>query len=507
MKRSWTLRHRVVALMLLIGVVLVGLGAWTAWQTWSSEQSVLHEQQTLLPAQANTQVLFSALVDQEAGVSGYVVTGDASYLEAYKTGAERVEGVIPVLRAELRGQPEALASLARVETLYDRWQTRIAEPDIAKAGAGLREAGSARKDVDVLSSSVSILQGKVDRLAELADASIHDTLSTAFALSVDRGGIVLLMVVIALLLLGRWIKDPFEQLAGEVRMVAGGELNRPVEAQGPPELAALGRDVEGMRRQLRDEGDELRQLRQTLAERSPLHVLLHSELEPTGEASSFAIAGRLLPAEGVLAGDWYDAWQRDGEGLAAALVDISGHGPAAGLFALKIKYLLTPAMRWGLSPGEAIAWTAGECAAGDEQFATAIVVELDRSSGVCRYANAGHPSGLVFRETGVEELAGTGPLICVLPGSWRTSEVPVSEGDLLVLFTDGVTEARLPDGSEFGVEGIIEVVRALRPSESPDDVAESLLSALRDRCRLPLKDDATVVVVRVGPYRDQRESS
>jgi len=506
MKRSWTLRHRVVALMLLIGVALLGLGAWTAWQTWSSGQSVLHEQQTLLPAKANAQVLLSALVDQEAGLSGYVLTGDASYLEDYETGGGRAAGVIPVLRAELSGQPEALASLSRVETLYHRWRTRTAQPDIAKVSAGERTAGSAEKGVGGLSFSVSILQRKVDGLAEHADASVHGTLSSAFALSIDRDGIVLLIVVIALLFLSRWIREPFEQLAGEVRMVAGGELNRPVEAQGPPELAALGRDVEGMRRQLRDEGDEIRQLRQTLAERSPLHVLLHSELEPTQEASSFAIAGRILPAEGVLAGDWYDVWHREGEELAAALVDISGHGPAAGLFALKIKYLLTPAMRWGLSPGEAIAWTAGECAATDEQFATAIVVSLDRSSGMCRYANAGHPSGLVFRETGVEELSGTGPLICVFPGSWTTSELPVSEGDLLVLFTDGVTEARLPDGSEFGVEGIIEVVRARRRSESPDGVAESLLSALRDRCRLPLKDDATVVVIKVGPYRDQRQS-
>jgi serine phosphatase RsbU (regulator of sigma subunit) len=68
-----------------------------------------------------------------------------------------------------------------------------------------------------------------------------------------------------------------------------------------------------------------------------------------------------------------------------------------------------------------------------------------------------------------------------------------------VLTTDGVVDARLPDGSELGTEGIVEVVRRFGRDAPPDDVAEALVSALRERCRLPLVDDATVVVVRVGP--------
>jgi len=84
--------------------------------------------------------------------------------------------------------------------------------------------------------------------------------------------------------------------------VAEGDLDRPIEPTGPPELASLGRDIEGMRRRLRDEADELRQVRETLAERSPLQLLLRSELEATPDTSDFSVAGRLLPAEGVLGG-------------------------------------------------------------------------------------------------------------------------------------------------------------------------------------------------------------
>lgn len=490
--------------MVVIAVALIGFASWTAAQTWSSRSTILHEQRTLLPAETNTQALLSAFIDEDTGVQGYVLTGSARDSASYRSGATEATHLMNNLQHELRGDTRTLATLKKVENRYRTWRRVYVGPEIAAAKAGDRTTAATlaatfgQLQVERVWASVTTLQDDVNRLTQQTDDSVDNTLLTTFALSVIRGGAVLMLIAVVLFFLRRWINEPVEQLAGEVRVVAGGKLDRPVEAQGPPELASLGHYVEGMRRQLRNEGDELRQLRQALVERSPLHVLLHSELEPTGDTSSFAVAGRHLPAEGILAGDWYDVWQRDGGGVAAALVDISGHGSAAGLFALKIKYLLTPAVRLGLPPGEALQWVAGECGDTDEQFATGIVVELDGTSGLCRYANAGHPSGLLFRASGVEELTATGPLMCVLPGAWSTAAVAVSSGDLLVLTTDGVIEARLPDGSEFGMAGIVEVVNQHGRSGSPDDVAESLVSAVRDRCRLPLKDDVTVVVVRVG---------
>jgi serine phosphatase RsbU (regulator of sigma subunit) len=253
-----------------------------------------------------------------------------------------------------------------------------------------------------------------------------------------------------------------------------------------------------MRRRLRAEADELRQLRQALTQRSPLHVLLHSELEPSGEDPPPAVAGRLLSADGVLAGDWYDAFALDRERFGVVVVDTAGHGPEAGLFALRIKYLISPALRSGLPPGDALGWVAAECGEREEQFATGIVLEIDPVTRCCRYANAGHPSGLLFRRDRVEELAPTGPLMGALPGSsWRTESVVLEPGDLVVLVTDGVLEARLPDGAEFGSERVAEAVRRAAPQASPDDVAEAVMSAVRDACVAPLRDDATVTVVRL----------
>jgi serine phosphatase RsbU (regulator of sigma subunit)/CHASE3 domain sensor protein len=482
----WTLRRRVGAAVVLLALVTVVFGGWIGWQAWDARAAVLDEQQMLLPATANVEALLASFVTQEASVRGYALTGQHDYLATDARAAAQSQRLLRTLDGEIAGHPAAVAALDTVHARYRTWLAQGAGPAIADRTA----VGQA--EVDRLWAAVTDLQDQVVALTAEADASVDSMLSNTVTLIIVRGGILLVLIAAVLFLLRRWINEPVEQLAGELRMVVGGELDRPVESQGPPELASLGRDVEGVRRRLRDEAEELRQLRQALAEHSPLHVMLHSELESV--TSDPAFAGRLLPAEGVLAGDWYDVWDRGDAGIAAALVDISGHGPAAGLFALKLKHVLSPPIRYGASPGDAVGLAAGECAGTDEQFATGIVVEID--GGRCRYANAGHPSGLLFRDGRVEELPATGPLMCVLPGSWRTDEIDVAPGDLLVLVTDGVTEARLPDGSEFGTDGVVDVVRG--QDRSPDDVAESIVSAVRERCRMPLKDDATVVVIRIS---------
>jgi sigma-B regulation protein RsbU (phosphoserine phosphatase) len=492
--------------MAVIAVGALGLGVLTGWQAWSSRSSELQEQKTLLPATVNSERLLSELVDQETGQRGYLITQNPSFLQPYAAGQREAGRLVALLRVELAGELRDEGYLREIVQRDRLWLSQIARPEIAEVQSGDRAAaiaaeitGHGKDDFGNLRESVAQLQEDVALQIGQIDDTIDSGTSGIFELVIVRTAVVLLLVVLALLMLRRWINEPIERLTAEVRTVAEGDLDRPIEPTGPPELASLGRDIEGMRRRLRDEADELRQVRETLAERSPLQLLLRSELEATPDTSDFSVAGRLLPAEGVLAGDWYDVWDRPPGGVAVALVDISGHGPAAGLFALKIKHLLSPVIHTEMAPGEALDHVAQECGETDEQFATGIVLELDLPAGVCRYANAGHPPGLLFHEGEVRELSVTGPLLGALPGSWRTDEVSVSQGDVIVLTTDGVTEARRPDGSEFGIDGLIEVVRGHRGDDGPDALAETLISAVRETCAMPLKDDATIVVVQVGP--------
>lgn len=134
------------------------------------------------------------------------------------------------------------------------------------------------------------------------------------------------------------------------------------------------------------------------------------------------------------------------------MVDISGHGPVAGLFALKIKQLLAPALRLGMSPGDALRWVADQLGDTGDQFATCLVVEISPSSGHCRYANAGHPParrlapgylaghlgsagaasrfGLqVFHLAGIRAVVGRDPLEVLQPRSHLGDEQPGSSDE------------------------------------------------------------------------------
>lgn len=116
------------------------------------------------------------------------------------------------------------------------------------------------------------------------------------------------------------------------------------------------------------------------------------------------------------------------------------------------------------------------------RFATAVIGWL-RDDGQLTLTNAGHPPPLIVRNSGaIEEIDSTGPILGVLPGvSWSTTTTSLEEGDTLVLYSDGVTEAEV-DGGELGVRGL---KRLLARTTSARELVDSLETS----------DDITMLVV------------
>lgn len=117
------------------------------------------------------------------------------------------------------------------------------------------------------------------------------------------------------------------------------------------------------------------------------------------------------------------------------------------------------------------------------RFATAVIAWL-RDDGLLTITNAGHCPPLIIRRDGtIDELPSTGPILGVLPHpSWTSTSTLLDEGDTLVLYSDGVTEAVIDD-EELGVHGLREM---LAQGLSPEDVLAKLQTG----------DDVTLVVVR-----------
>lgn len=289
-----------------------------------------------------------------------------------------------------------------------------------------------------------------------------------------------------------------------VGVVAGVAVTRAHhETSGPPELAALGTDAEAMRRTIVTELERSRTAVEALEQRGPVVMGLRRELSATGglRLSGLSVHGSVSPAEGILAGDWYDVLDsRDGDAV-LVIADVSGHGARAGLVALRLKHVLSTALRLGAGPAEALGHAAATFADEEERFASCAVVRIDPVHGRLTWANAGHPPPLLLRPApgpgvpaAVRALDPTGPLLSSLGGAWTEAGIDFDRSDLLLAFSDGLTEARSEAGAEFGTEGIVHALSTV-PGPDPAAAVAACLSAARAHAEHLRRDDVTVVAV------------
>jgi hypothetical protein len=217
-----------------------------------------------------------------------------------------------------------------------------------------------------------------------------------------------------------------------------------------------------------------------------------------------SIAGFLAPTREV-AGDSFDYAVNDGIAH-VAIVDAMGHGLQAALLSAVAVSALRNARRAGASLTEAVHWmdeAVGSCF-GVGPFVTAVIGELDLVTGWWRWITCGHPPALLLRQGRVVKLLQEvtepplGPRLlgdCIAVGKER-----LQPGDRLVLYTDGVIEARAADGTFFGIDRLVEFVGREAASRRP--VAESLRrlnQAILQYQEGTLQDDATTVLVEWNP--------
>lgn len=133
-------------------------------------------------------------------------------------------------------------------------------------------------------------------------------------------------------------------------------------------------------------------------------------------------------------------------------------------------------------------------------FITGVLAQLDTGTGTLRWVNAGHPPPLLLRDGRVvKELAATPatplgmPMLGTRPA---VAHEQLEPGDTVVLYTDGVVEARLPDGGMLGVAGLVDfVTREAAAHRSPPETLRRLQQVLTSPDVVRLDDDATVLLV------------
>jgi phosphoserine phosphatase RsbU/P len=213
----------------------------------------------------------------------------------------------------------------------------------------------------------------------------------------------------------------------------------------------------------------------------------------------FQVAGNWQPAGGF-GGDCYDATLGPST-LTLSIADVAGKGLPAALLMSSLQAAVR-AFAVDSTPPAAICASVNRLLCGQMiagRFATMCFLRLDRERQTIAYANAGHNPPLLARAAGsVERLTATGTVLGVFPDAeFRGSESALVAGDRLLLYTDGITEARNADDEEYG-EGRLANLLAEHRDLDATALHQTVLDTVTRFCSARgFQDDATLLVVAV----------
>ncbi len=248
--------------------------------------------------------------------------------------------------------------------------------------------------------------------------------------------------------------------------------------------------------------------RRSQLQRRAQEVLVQDDLAPKRWAERLAPedfpdftgfeVGRVYQAgSGHMAGDFYDVFRVAPNRLAAVIGDVAGHGIDPAITAFQAKYLLRVFLRQYRDPAQALEELNTQMSAigRSEEFISLCVAVFDTEAGTLRYASAGHPAAWLWHHREVRPLRATGPLLMLDPGvGYISREIDLDENDLLLVYTDGLAEAR--NGEQlFGEDRIASTLRR-DPGVSADVLCKSLLEAATDFASGPINDDVAILAIR-----------
>ncbi|MCB9358245.1 MAG: SpoIIE family protein phosphatase [Calditrichaeota bacterium] len=175
----------------------------------------------------------------------------------------------------------------------------------------------------------------------------------------------------------------------------------------------------------------------------------------------YDIGGMNFPSSEV-GGDYYDFIRITNDDLGIVMSDVAGHGVAAALLMANFRACIRIEARAHYAI-ETILTRVNEFLTETnppDSFVTAVYGVLNRTHHILTYSNAGHNPPLLIRNDQVKQLDVGGPILGFLESaSYSVSRIQIEPGDLLIFYTDGVTESRDLSGEEFGVERLAELSR------------------------------------------------
>ena len=327
-------------------------------------------------------------------------------------------------------------------------------------------------------------------------------------LTFGLAGATLLVVVLAALSVARAIAGPVVKLTAATARIADGDLSRRVDVEGSNEIGRLAASFNRMAGQLAESIERLTAAT-AAKERIESELRVAHEIQmsilpkifpPFPQRPEFDLHALIHPAREV-GGDFYDFFLFGEDELYFVIGDVAGKGVPASLFMAVTLTLFRSSLVWGLDPAALLRKLNQHLSADNDSslFVTMFCGKLHVPSGEVIYSNGGHNPPYVLRCHGsLEPLPRVGGPALGLSdaATYRLGRLTLQPQDVLVLYTDGVTEAMSPD-EEFFLESRLEACVRTAPGETARQLVERVSRAVEEfTAGAPPADDITLVALR-----------
>jgi len=316
------------------------------------------------------------------------------------------------------------------------------------------------------------------------------------------------LFIMIFVLVKKLVVDNILKINGSLAAITEGKLDTVVDVRSHQEFAALSDDinstVDTLKRYISDA--EARIDAELAFAKAIQHSALPSIFPPYPNRKEFEIWACMDTAKEV-GGDFYDFYFVDEDTLAFLIADVSGKGIPAAMFMMTAKTLLKSYAESGMGVAEVLTQANNKLCEGNEagMFVTVWMGYLNTKTGEVTYANAGHNPPFIRHGDGSVEMVKSRPGL-VLAGMedirYRTNTVQLKPGDLLYLYTDGVTEATDVANNLYGearLEAVLQQKNVGDVETTCRQVKENVDSFVGDA---PQFDDITMLALKYTPAEE-----
>lgn len=330
-------------------------------------------------------------------------------------------------------------------------------------------------------------------------ALLEEKLRSVLLLHLAIAGIAVGMGVVLAYGTSRLLTQPIKEIIEDVNTIARGDLDHPIRGMRNPEFTTLENSITIMIQRIREYSEELEREKTELQIASRIQLSFLPRTIPC--IPGFGIAAVSIPAKEV-GGDFYDIIDIGPGKTGLVIADVSGKGVPAALFMVLSRTTVRTSLRMMEVVAAAMADANRMISADADQgmFVTLFFGILDERTRAFTYSNAGHNPPMHFRAAAgeINLLTSTGMALGVVDDEVYSQEtVLLNPGDVLVFYTDGVTEAMDRADRQFGEERLQKVIREFHHLPAAEIVTKIQEEIQAFGSGTPQFDDITVMVIRV----------